>query len=324
VPLDPSAPVVRSPFVSHRGEAPRTLLLDAEDAIRVSVLRRPDDDPSIRDVLAAFVSSTHAYRPPLVADPDRDPWDDVAGGRTLWQNAEILSWTLLVEGVDRNLSHQIVRTRVGVTFSQQCTGERDCRHDDVLIPRAYARPGFEARAVEFVRGTLDAKRRYADDVDAGISVQEARRGLPHSCATYLVANWALSSLALWYVRRADEMTQDWLMYRLAEAVRAAVVGASPWAASAVKAPPAASSWYSRNRESGSITHLFSPSGTPYDDHAWNPSTYEHGALSHRDVSSGPAVPPRLYVGEDLVAVGAESVREALAGVDPEGAARLAP
>jgi len=320
MPLDRSATVVRSPFVSHRGEAPRTLLLDAEDAIRVRVLRRPDDDPALRDVLHAVVSSSYAYRPEVEALGD--PLEAVAEGRTLWQSAENLDWTILVEGIDRTISHQVVRTRIGVTFAQQCTGERDCRHDDVLIPRAYARPGFGARLDDFVAGALDAKRRYASDVDAWISTHEARRGLPHASATFLLARWSLSSLAPWYAKRRDSLTQDWLMFRLAEAVRAAVVEASPWVRSAFRTTDPSASLYARAAAHGGVAFLFSPSGSEQDRAPWHPDSFPHGAASHWEVSSGPKIAPRLYVGRDLVAVGVEAVREALAEVDPSGVERV--
>lgn len=311
MPENRAAPVTPRPFVSRRGERAVTLVLDAEDGIRVRVLRGPDLSAPGLEALAAFSGACHADRP-RTGGGGEGVLDAVAAGRTLWQCAEVLEWLVLIEGMDRVQSHQLVRQRVGVTFSQQCTGDRDCRVDDVLVPRAYAQPGREGLLRSYVDDAVLAKVAYARDVDAGISIGEARRRLPHGMATFINVRWCLASLAAWFKQRREPMSQDWLTYVLAGKVREAVLAASPWAGAALREPRAAGSWYNGVKEAGySASHIWSPKGTDYDDYEWNPATFEHGSLSHEEVSSGPPVPPQLWFDDLQVASGVAEVAAVL-------------
>ncbi len=304
-------PIISSPFVSKRNEKTITLVLDAEDAIVVEVARRPDDNPGMESALETFGRACHDDILPSPGWPNThghgDPWGDVASGRALWQNAETLRWNIRISGVDRVLTHQLVRLRVGVTFSHQCTGDRDCRWDSLLLPRSIGE-GRGLAAYELVR----MKTMYSSLVDSGGSVQEARRFLPHCISSHIQMDTCLTTLAGWYRKRREHLTQDWLTYVLAGKIREAVVAASPWAASAFPEPTPKGSWYDRVKENGwSVSHLFSPKGTPYDNWDWNPGTFEHGEKSHEEVSSGPPREPILYVNEVCIASDKESVASAL-------------
>lgn len=278
---------ITSPFRSKLGLPPLTLFLDAEDAMRVTVLQKPEGEGMDR-VLTGFGRACHEDFPVEEADPR--VWDDVVNGKALWQNAETLEWVFLIQGIDRITSHQLVRARVGVTFSQQCTGDRDCRFDTILVPRAYAQPRFSARRDAFIYDAHEAKVQYAYDVDAGMCVGEARRRLPQSLETFIYMKCNLMSLVNLLSRRDDPMSQDWLTMKLAQTLRAAACTASPWAISALQPRTRAEgSWYDKVKENGwSCTHLWSPKGTPYDNYEWNPKTFVHGVQSHEEVSSNPS------------------------------------
>lgn len=308
MPSNPSVPRTPSPFVSRRGEVPLTLVMDAERALTVEVLRAPDvASEAGLSALVSFAESSQADFPPLAAH-GRDIPRDIAEGRVLWQSAEVVDWVVRLSGLERVMTHQLVRQRVGTTYSQQCTGDRDCRHEIAVIPRAYARPGFEARRESLLRETLRAKMEYSADVDAGICIGEARRRLPQNLATFINVRWCVTSLVEMFKKRRDPMTQDWLMYVLAGKVRDAIVEVSPWMENVLRPAPAAGSYYSRVKTVGyTATHLWSPKGTDHDDYEWNPETFEHGDLSHEELSSGPEQPPELYEGEELLAVGLPDV-----------------
>lgn len=312
MPPNAAVPVTPSPFVSRRGEVPLTLVLDAERALTVEVLRAPDvSSESGLSALVSFAESSQADFPPLAAH-GRDIPRDIAEGRVLWQSAEVVDWIVRLSGLERVMTHQLVRQRVGVTYSQQCTGDRDCRHETAVVPRAYARPGFEDRRRSYVEETLRAKLEYAADVDAGICIGEARRRLPQSLSTFLNVRWCVTSLVEMYKKRRDPMTQDWLMYVLAGKIRDAVVAESPWMENVLRPAPAKGSYYERIKRVGyTATHLWSPAGTDHDDYEWNPETFEHGALSHEELSSGPEQPPELYLGAELLAAGLPDVAAAL-------------
>ena len=303
MPRNDSMPVITSPFESHKNEVPITLVLDAEDAIKVTVLERPDSSQDIRQVLSSFGRACHEFRPLKHVEENVNVWDDVASGKALWQNAEVLRWTVLVEGVDRIWTHQLVRQRIGITFSQQCTGDRDCRHDDIVIPRSYNQERWKTEQDPYIDAILASKKSYASAIDSGMCIVEARRILPQSSTSFIYMHVCLATLAALVRKRRDVMTQDWSTYVGMGKVRDAIVEASPWAAVALQDPRAAGSWYDKVKMNGwSCTHIWAPSGD-YDNWDWNPDTFIHGDQTHEQVSSGPPVEPRIYIGETLVATG---------------------
>lgn len=295
MPKDKGAELMLSPFEPRFGEVPATRVLDLEDNMTVRCIEAPDER-TMAPVLAAFTKACHRASPPRLDLEGHVPIAEVLGGGALWQAMETLHFTLLVAGVSRVFTHQLVRARIGVTFSQQCFGDHDCRHADLLYERCYL--ASPKRLEQSIRLCVDAKMLYADQLDGNvITLQSARYDLPHRCATFIYVHGSLNALASLYAKRCCTMTQAWEMVLFAGRLRSAVLAAAPWATEAFRNPcQDGRCYYQRARKSGfAVTNFYEPDAE-HDRFEWSPRSFVYRG-THAERSSGVSpVPTRYFVG----------------------------
>ena len=199
--------MAKTAYVNHFGQKPLTRFTDYLDAIQVKLITAPDLSvvaPALSEVLGAtWGDSPGARMSPAEAV------EHVTKGKALWQCLEMLDgFVFRFEGVTRTFTHQLVRARVGVTFAQQCSGDADWRHHDVVVPRW--RPpvkfgGFGRWRLHM----LEAKGIYSRELDdRRISLQEARFLIPHGWATFIYMKCNLSMLFQLFPKRTCTMNQS--------------------------------------------------------------------------------------------------------------------
>jgi len=168
MPNDPNVKINEKPADVLRGEIPRTTFVDALDAIKVTLIHGPSPDLNL--VGHAFQRATWNHEPYL---PGKNTDDDKKIANALhilaFENKglplslELYDFVFCVSGISRVITHQIVRNRIGATYSQQASGDKDWRHHRVLVPRSIY---HESRAwSRFRQHILDAKMLYADMLD---------------------------------------------------------------------------------------------------------------------------------------------------------------
>lgn len=269
MPANAEAKLLQSPFRHRHGEVPLTRFRPLEQAFKVEVVSQP----SVEQIKAKTgpILAAHAEFPPT-GDVELHR---VLEGKGLWQTLETLEFDLLITGCTRIFTHQLVRARVGVTFSQQGTGDSDWRHHDVLLPSVFKSPEL-ARIVK--QHHLVDKLLYTQMVDDdGIAEQDARYILSHALETYIYVHGNLRALQGLYENRTCSMTQAWETKLFADRMREAVVTAAPWAAPLFKNPcEAGRCWYQRVKETPfACSHLWTPD-KEHDSFEWNPASFAHG------------------------------------------------
>ena len=102
--------------------------------------------------------------------------------------------TFLIEGVDRSLTHQVVRHRAGVVFQQQSQRYVEFKDGnfDYVIPKsievtASLKSDFEA-TMKYL-GMM-----YDKFIKAGVPAEDARAVLPNACCTNIVMTVNLRQL----------------------------------------------------------------------------------------------------------------------------------
>lgn len=106
---------------------------------------------------------------------------------------EHVSFTFLISGVSRALSHQLVRHRIGVSYSQQ--SQRYCKFDkgfEYVTPPSIKKDGITDAMYHDVMVSLNEA--YKKLVDAGIPAEDARMVLPNACCTNLTVTMNLREL----------------------------------------------------------------------------------------------------------------------------------
>lgn len=137
---------------------------------------------------------------------------------------EHVSFCFAVDGVSRVLTHQLVRHRVGVAFSQQSQRFVNVRDAGYIVPRSVS---MRAELDERFRAVADAAiAAYRDLVDAGVPNEDARFVLPQAIATRLVMSVNLRELIHMY--RLDAcLRSQWEMRHLVNLMKREIRRVSP-------------------------------------------------------------------------------------------------
>ncbi|RJR29239.1 FAD-dependent thymidylate synthase [Candidatus Microgenomates bacterium] len=231
MPHNPKAKTHKKPAEVLKGETPRSEFADSLDSVKVDLIYYPD---SKIDLTAyAFQKATWMTDPYI---PNKDKKRDKEILKDLKIHAfekkglplslELYDFVFCVSGITRLVTHQIVRNRIGATYSQQCSGDKDWRHHRVLVPRSIYK---DKKVYEKFRSqVLENKKLYADMLDTmEIPVLDARRILPHCLETFIYVKFNLVTLATFIPKRDCVQTQEPEMVMVARRMREAVLKKFP-------------------------------------------------------------------------------------------------
>lgn len=273
-------------FRSRKGESPLTRVRDLYEAIEVSVMLTPPDNAA--QAIWEFERATWHDRPDQTKVPDDlHILDEILSKGALWQAQEILPFMVCINNVTRVETHQLVRQRIGITFSQQCSSDSDWRHHDVLVPRGMARTDA---VHQFTMAAITQKNVYADLINRGQPVREARYILPHCLATFLYIYAPAITLAGMYRRRICPMVHSWEMVIVMEKLREAIIAAAPYMDQLLVNPcKTGNCWYNK-ADPDCQTNMYCPD----EDHGGEPAdaraTYEMGRLDPRGAGGDHLLP----------------------------------
>lgn len=201
------------------GQQPLTHLTDYSKSIKVDLVKH--DDP------VKMIDGTYDFAKATWSDDGRDSERDsyeqkqealsqMLQGKTLQLGLETVSFIFRISGITRLDTHQIVRQRVGVTFSQQCSGDQFWTHHRLLVEPSIAFSGPELYS-KFTANALNSKIVYQEMLDSEkISVQAARSLLPHCLDTFIFMKVDLATLLFFHQKRIDDGSQTWQMNMISQ------------------------------------------------------------------------------------------------------------
>lgn len=121
---------------------------------------------------------------------------------------EFVDYIFLIEGVSKNMTHQLVRTRTGA-YQQETS--RALEIGEIVRPEAFEWPESVTNPEQDVSSSkeaaqallasywdsaiIDAKQAYADLISSGAALQDARAVLPSNMATTISAKFNLRTLS---------------------------------------------------------------------------------------------------------------------------------
>ncbi len=201
MPNNPNIPVEYSPTRVKHKQAPLTKFTDWLDNIKVELLDWSDPIKARKVGYSCQRATWSSSLEELLRDTNAKTEDEIkqsikdsSKGISLPLNLEMLNFSFLVGGVSRITTHQIVRTRIGMTYSQRCSGDQDVRHDEVLVPRdiAHDQECYE----QFISQNLQFKKWYSEQADAGVekgthSIQTLRSLAPHCLNQFIIVSGSL-------------------------------------------------------------------------------------------------------------------------------------
>lgn len=137
---------------------------------------------------------------------------------------EHVCFTFAIDGISRACSHQLVRHRIGVSFSQKSQRYvKENQFEYVTPPKIAKNPELAAK---FDSAMRDAQAAYAELLAAGVPAEDARFVLPNAASTSLVVTMNVRSLWHFFELRCCNRAQ-WEIRALANAMLAEVKEVAP-------------------------------------------------------------------------------------------------
>jgi thymidylate synthase ThyX len=210
MPVNKDLEPIELPMVLKFGQKPNTQFHNNLDALKVELVDHPTRQQAW-NVAWHYVKATWADRPdidPTAGVTDRElskNLEDVFGGRTLPAPMECLGFTFRLSGMSFQEVTHIIRHRAG-TFAAQCTGDRDLRDDDAVIPEPVENsPDFLRRWKKIVE---ESKELYAEMTDSkAVSMMDARMILPKCMTSFYYMRLPLKELIGFIYQRMDTQIQ---------------------------------------------------------------------------------------------------------------------
>ena len=210
MPVNKDLQKIELPMVLKFGQKPNTQFHNNLDALKVELVDHPTRQQAW-NVAWHYVKATWADRPdidPTAGVTDRElskNLEDVFGGRTLPAPMECLGFTFRLSGMSFQEVTHIIRHRAG-TFAAQCTGDRDLRDDDAVIPEPVENsPDFLRRWKKIVE---ESKELYAEMTDSkAVSMMDARMILPKCMTSFYYMRLPLKELIGFIYQRMDTQIQ---------------------------------------------------------------------------------------------------------------------
>jgi thymidylate synthase (FAD) len=205
------------------GQRPLTRFKDYKTSIKVDLIKY-DDPVSMMRGTYDFCKATWSEdgrESERASEKDlQDALDAMLSGKALGLGLETVNFMFRISGITRLDTHQIVRQRIGVTFSQQCTGDRFLHHNDVLVEECISND--KQSYIAYRDATLATKMSYASMIDNGVSIQAARAITPQNLETFIFMNINLATLIFFYQKRIDDGSQTWAMNEISRQMERAV------------------------------------------------------------------------------------------------------
>ncbi len=209
MPINNELKTVALPMDLKFGQEPITNYINNLESLNIELIDAPTREQA-QKIAWHMTKATWADTPSETAFENATPEEasinlqDVLNFRALPTPMECLGFTFKISGIDTQTVTHLIRHRAG-SFAAQCTGDRDLRNDNVLVPESVENSDFHHRFIEVAAA---AKQLYSDMVDSRVvSLMDARVILPKSLETFYVARFNLKDLIGFIRQRQDVQIQ---------------------------------------------------------------------------------------------------------------------
>ncbi|MAH43623.1 hypothetical protein CL614_07960 [archaeon] len=233
MPINNNLEQVQLPMQLKFGERIKTCFVNNLESLNIELIDAPDRKTA-QKIAWSMTKATWADDPKETNMDYGTPeeWSqnlqDVLNFRALPTPMECLSFTFKISGIDTQTVTHLIRHRSG-SFAAQCTGDRDLRFDNVLVPESIENSDFYNRYQKIANLS---KLLYADMVDSKVvSMMDARVILPKAMETFYIARFNLKDLIGFIKQRQDVQIQPEVDNILATRIARLIVSRIPEVAS---------------------------------------------------------------------------------------------
>ena len=233
MPINNNLDPVALPMDLKFGQEPVTNYINNLESLKIELVDGPTREQA-QKIAWNMTKATWADTPGEVNFENATPEEasinlqDVLNFRALPTPMECLGFTFKISGIDVQTVTHLIRHRAG-SFAAQCTGDRDLRHDNALVPESIENckdsNDFYWRYTQLV---AQAKMLYSDMVDSKVvSMMDARVILPKCMETFYIARFNLKDLIGFIKQRQDVQIQPEVDNIMATKIAKLVVGCIP-------------------------------------------------------------------------------------------------
>jgi len=214
MPINNDLTPVQLPMVLKFDQEPVTRFINSLESLNIELIDGPTREQA-QKIAWNMTKATWADSPNETRFEHATPEEastnlqDVLNFRALPTPMECLGFTFRISGIDTQTVTHLIRHRAG-SFAAQCTGDRDLRHDNALIPESIQ--NCDKNDTDFYHRYMNivsqAKQLYSDMVDSKIvSMMDARVILPKCMETFYIARFNLKDLIGFIKQRQDVQIQ---------------------------------------------------------------------------------------------------------------------
>lgn len=205
MPINEKLPNKKFPMKFKYGEKPQTRFLEHLNAIKVKLMDAPTRK-QVEQYLPEFALCTWEDKPrnDYTEEERQDAIQQLFSYKLLPTAMETIGFTFLISNIDLIDVTHLIRHRT-MSFSAHCTGDRDQRHDTMLMKPSILASEF---ATEFMDVCEQAMNLYARMIDDGtISILDARTIIPRCSENHYYARVCLKDLLHYLQQRLDRQIQ---------------------------------------------------------------------------------------------------------------------
>ena len=205
MPINKDLPLKNYPFTIKWDEKATTKFINALDGIRVDLVDCPTRE-QLKSYIPSYSQATWEDKPrnDYTEKEREDCIRDLFQFKVLPTAHETVNFTFLISNIDLIDVTHLIRHRT-MSFSAHCTGDRDLRHDDVLIKPSIEESPYAEDYKSLVRQCKDLYAMMVDDM--GISICDARTILPRSSVNHYYARVNLRDFVGFLKQRLDRQIQ---------------------------------------------------------------------------------------------------------------------
>ena len=145
-----------------------------------------------------------------------------------WSVLEHSSMTIRISDISRSCTHQLVRHRIGNSYTQESQRYFDPLEDPewfVIPPRIEKNPELKEK---YIRARKEEAEEYRFYRENGIPKEDARFCLPNACKTVITWTFNMNSL-IWYLEQRMKKDAQWEIRLLSEKLYDLVMTIPEWA-----------------------------------------------------------------------------------------------
>jgi thymidylate synthase ThyX len=270
MPESKDIPVIQLPMDLRFDEIPETKFITEQDAIKVVMVAHPNSD--YKTLCYKQIMSTWEDKPnyALFTDEIDKTFMELLTGKTLPNALEGLIFTFRIEGLTHVEISHMLRHRTFSSVHALCSGDRDLRNDDVMIPTSIENSAFRERYRELSK---QCKQLYAEMVDSeDVSLMDARYILNRNHVYYYYFTMNLKDAMAFINQRKCTQIQPYADNLIAKGVYDNIVSVIPEIAQVLSLKCDSKCHYVKTANTGKATNLYLPDKA-HDCFDWNSENF---------------------------------------------------